>query len=68
MDEYIPTYNTLYHQLSGLVQKFAERIKQKTHTDIDPFVHEIVQYIDMHYTDYDLRLTTLTSRSYRFFL
>ena len=70
VDEYIPSYNeiytsheenTLYHQLATLVQKFAEQIRQETHTNIDPFVQEIIEYIDERYTDCDLCVTTLAS-------
>ncbi|MBQ8233933.1 MAG: helix-turn-helix transcriptional regulator [Lachnospiraceae bacterium] len=70
MDDYIPAYNerytsheedTLYHQLADLIQKFAEQIRQETHTNIDPFVQEIIEYIDERYTDCDLCVTTLAS-------
>lgn len=74
IDEHVPAYhvnygvsstakpngeNTLYNQLSEVVGRFCDRINESKQSDIDPFIKEVIQYIDTHYTDYDLCLTTL---------
>lgn len=74
IDEHVPAYSrnlgantsgrseeesTLYAQLSEVVIRFCDHINESKQSDMDPFVKEVIQYIDAHYTEYDLCLTTL---------
>lgn len=66
MDVQIPTYNNaalaetdLYTQLSHLIQRCCNLLKQNSQTAEDPFVDKLISYIDNHYTDSKLCLITL---------
>lgn len=68
MDQYIPNYDaakkthdekTLYEQLSEPISRFIEEIKANPCTEIDPFVQNIILYIDANYTSYDLCPATI---------
>lgn len=65
LDADIPVYNefsnlsTQYNEFSAVIERFCTRISEKKLNEITPFVKEILQYIDIYYTDCNLCLTTL---------
>ena len=68
MDVRVPAYNSandtlaetdLYSQLSRLIQSFCDLLQENDQADRDPFVDKLLSYIDSHYTDCELCLTTL---------
>ena len=74
IDEYIPLYNansslfsdrrlqtgdSLFTELSDVISRFCSRIGETLQPEPDSFANQLLQYIDLHYTEYDLCLTTL---------
>lgn len=62
IDQYIPSYQTdrsLYEQLSQTVQTFCSQINEYNNVDKDFFTQELFSYIDSHYTDCDICLTSI---------
>ena len=62
IDQHIPSYETgksLYEQLAGTVQAFCSQINEHNNVDKDSFTQELFSYIDAHYTDCDICLTSL---------
>ena len=58
----LPDYSvqkTLYEQLEPIVYSFCRDIQQKLPAESDRFSSEILQYIDQHFTEYDLCLDSL---------
>lgn len=61
-DVHIPAYQpngSLYHQLAEIIEVFSNRISESLKTDKDAFTEELFQYIDTHYTDCELCITSL---------
>ena len=61
-DQHIPGYQpnrSLYKQLADTIGIFCERICSSGQTEKDSFAEELFQYIDTHYTDCDLCITSL---------
>ena len=62
LNQQIPSYQSgkeLYEQLSDTVQSFCNLINEHNNTDKDTFTQELFNYIDAHYTDSDICLTSL---------
>ena len=62
LDQQIPSYQSgkeLYEQLSQTVQSFCNLINENNNADQDTFTQELFNYIDAHYTDCDICLTSL---------
>lgn len=62
INQYIPSYQngkTLYEQLCETIQSFCGQINEYNHMDKDSFTLELFNYIDDHYTDCDICLTSL---------
>ena len=62
IDQHIPGYQSgesLYKQLTDTIGIFCDRICEDSKTDKDPFTEELFQYIDTHYTDCNLCITSL---------
>ncbi len=58
----IPAYTSsknLYSTLEKTIQTFCDIIQEEKHTATDPFVQELVHYIDEHFNDYGLCLSAL---------
>lgn len=65
IDQHIPAYRadiSPCDQLADTVSTFCRLLTDDTKTDIDPFARELFQYIDTHYTDCDLCITSLETR------
>lgn len=50
---------TLYQQLESTMRSFCREIRQELPSESDRFAAELVQYIDQHFTEYDLCLDSL---------
>ena len=62
MEQHIPDYQpgkTLYEQLSPTIETFCKRIGEHNNAEKDTFTQELIHYIDTHYTDCDICLTSL---------
>ena len=62
LDQHIPGYQSgkeLYEQLSETVEAFCIQINEHNNVDKDTFTQELFSYIDAHYTDCDICLTSL---------
>lgn len=62
IDEHIPPYKegrSLYVILHESVSSFCSNINDNDSTEITPLAKALLQYVDEHYYDYDLCLTTL---------
>lgn len=49
----------LYQQLESTMRSFCREIRQELPSESDRFAAELVQYIDQHFTEYDLCLDSL---------
>ena len=61
-EQHIPTYHSgqsLYEQLADTVKTFCSMISEHNNLDKDTFTQELFSYIDAHYTDCDICLTSL---------
>ncbi len=61
-EQKIPSYQAdkgLYEQLSKTVESFCSLISEHNNVDKDSFTQELFSYIDAHYTDSDICLTSL---------
>lgn len=61
-EQHIPTYHSgqsLDEQLSDTVKTFCSMISEHNNLDKDTFTQELFSYIDAHYTDCDICLTSL---------
>lgn len=62
IDRHVPVYQanqSLYDQLAECIETFCDLINEDSKADKDPFTEELLQYIDSHYTDCDLCITSL---------
>ncbi len=58
----IPDYRiqeTLFSQLSPVVRSFCKEISAQIPSETDRFAAELIQYMDQHFTEYDLCLDSL---------
>ena len=63
-EQHIPNFQhgkNLYEQLYDVVYSFTTLISKYKNIDKDSFTQELFNYIDTHYTDCDLCLTSLTT-------
>ncbi len=61
-EQHIPTYRSgksLYEQLAETIKTFCIMISENNNLDKDAFTQELFSYIDAHYTDCDICLTSL---------
>ena len=62
IEQKIPSYQAdkgLHEQLSQTVESFCALINEHNNVDKDAFTQELFSYIDAHYTDSDICLTSL---------
>lgn len=62
LDQHIPSFQpgkSLYEQLAHITEAFCDLINGHNNTDKDSFTQELFSYIDAHYTDSDICLTSL---------
>lgn len=63
-EQSVPVYQSnkaIYEQLEESVSTFSEMISNATKTQKDSFTEELFLYIDNHYTDCDLCISSLTT-------
>lgn len=57
--EVTPASNILYTQMEELICRFCDLIHDSLQPEGIPLARDIIQYIDAHYTEYDLCIATL---------
>ena len=65
LEQHIPDYRadkSLCEQLAGTVETFCDLIRDDSREEMNTFTRELFQYIDSHYTDADLCITSLETQ------
>lgn len=62
IDADVPSYHShldMYAELENAVRSFCGKFQDKRQTGSDPFVQKVKDYVDLHFTEYDMCLTKL---------